>query len=123
MEKTKNNILLQTAKAILLAIIFNLAYVLLFAGVLKIFNLDNNTIKLINQVAKIIILLTVGIICISGEKKIIKGLLFGLLTLTISYIIFILLSSQAIVPKDLCIEIVFGTIVGTITGVVVKILK
>ena len=80
--------LVQIAKAVLLSILFCLAAVLIFSLILKFANLSDSVVKPVNQCIKAFAILFGCFFGIRGEKGWLKGLVAGLLTVMLTYLVF-----------------------------------
>ena len=123
MEKIKSKGALEVLKAILIAVILNLVFVLLFAALLKAVSLSDGAIKIVNQIAKVAIILISCLISVKSGKALWKCAIAGFAVLFLSYFIFNLLSHGTIVFLSLLTESAFGLIAGVISGVIVAMIR
>ncbi len=123
MENIKSKSALEVLKTVLIAVILNLAFVLLFAALLKVLTLSDGAIKIVNQVAKVVIILVSCLVSVKSGKALWKCAVAGFVVMVLSYFIFNLLSHGAIVFLSLLTEAIFGLVVGIISGVIVAMIR
>ena len=107
-----------TVKAILISVVFVLLGVLLFALTLKIFDFSSSVIKPVNQALKILSVFCGVMLCIRGEKGLIKGAIVGLFSIIITYLLFALMGGEGLFGAGFIIDIVFGAVIGAISGII-----
>ena len=76
----------QVAKAVLASVLISLVFVLVFTLIIQLFTLPANVVKPVNQVFKILSIIGGGLIFIRGEKGLIKGLIYGVISVLITYL-------------------------------------
>ena len=76
----------QVLKAVLASVLISLAFVLVFTLIIQLFSLPMNVVKPVNQVFKILSIIAGGLIFIRGEKGLVKGLLYGVIAVLLSYL-------------------------------------
>lgn len=113
----KDNIL-QVVKATLAAILFSLAFVLLFTLVIQLASLPSSVIKPVNQVFKILAIAVGGLIFIRGEKGIIKGVAAGLFSVLLTYVLFGIIGGSFSVSWTFALELLLGAACGAISGII-----
>ena len=107
-------------KGTLIALCISLVLVLVFAFLLKFTNIPDTAIIPINQVIKgVSIFLGVFI----GMKRLkemglLCGLLIGLSYTLLAFLVFSLLSGNFIIDLTLLTDLVFGTVIGAICGII-----
>ena len=82
----------QVLKAVLASVLISLAFVLVFTLIIQLFSLPMNVVKPVNQVFKIISIVAGGLIFIRGEKGLVKGLIYGVIAVLLTYLLFGLIS-------------------------------
>jgi putative membrane protein, TIGR04086 family len=115
--------LIQLGKGVLFSLIFTLLAILVFAAVVKVFELSDRTILMVNQVLKIIAILLGCMIGLKGEGCFWKGIIVGFVTALIGYVTFSLLSGEPLLRMSLLYESLFGVIVGGISGLICRTIK
>lgn len=112
-------------KGSVVALIITLISILLFAVVLKFFELSDGLIMPINQLIKIISIFFGVKVMLKNckEKGLIRGILLGVVYTLLSYLIFALLSRSFIFDLSVIFDILFGAAIGGICGVIVVNLK
>ncbi len=109
----------EVIKANIIALIVALAAVLLSALAVKLFNISDGAIPIINQVIK-----TVAIFmgCMLSLKKPnngwLRGLICGFIFVWVSYIVFSLLDNRFVFGLSLLNDCVLGTVAGMISGII-----
>ena len=121
MEKTlvnKKDYILNFFKALFSSLCMSLILILIFAFILKFVSVNDSTIKVINQIIKIISILY-GVIVLRKKDKhslFFKGLLIGLFYGVFAFLIFSMLSGNFIVDITTLNDIVFNSAIGAIIG-------
>lgn len=115
--QNNSSVALQCLKSVIIAVIFSLISVLVFAVILKIFSVSSSIIKPINYLIKCASVFLGCYFSISGEKGAIKGLVFGILIIVICFLLFSLLNCNFAFTLNLFWEVLFGGVVGFIAGV------
>lgn len=111
-------------KSVFFAILFTLVLILVFALIVKIFELGENVIRPVNQVIKVLsIFLGLFFGMKTREKGISKGFSAGVLFTMLSIAIFSFLSLQPIIDSGNLIEILIGAVTGAISGGIVLVIK
>lgn len=118
----RNNVF-QILKAILAAVIVSLALSLLFTVIIQLFTLPMTSVKPVNQVLKILSVAAGGIIFLRGDNGLIKGIIYGVAAVIITYFIYALISGALSVDWKFAIEIVLGAAAGGISGVIAVNIK
>lgn len=113
----------QVLKAVFAAVLFSLALVLIFTVIIQLFSLPLTVVKPVNQVLKILAIAAGGLIFIRGEKGLIKGVIHGLSSVVLTYLIFSLISMSFSVSWLFIVEILVGAVAGAISGVIAVNIK
>ena len=113
----------EVGKATGISLIFTLAAVLLFAFIIKIVSLDTSVIKPVNQFLKVISIFTGCYFSLNGRKGWIKGMLTGFFVILLTYFIFAIISGSIEFNWSVVLEIIFGSIIGGISGIITVNLK
>ncbi len=109
---------LQIIKATLAAAIFSLVCVLIFSFIIGLFSLSAGIVKPVNQVFKIIAIAIGGILFIRGGRGLIKGAIYGVCAVLVTYLLFAVISSSFAVSWLFALEIVLGAVAGAISGII-----
>ena len=83
---------LQVLKAVFAAVLFFMVFVLIFTVIIQLFSLPLEVVKPVNQVFKIISIAAGGLIFIRGEKGLLKGVIHGVASVVVTFLIFSLIS-------------------------------
>ncbi len=110
--------ILQVVKATLAALIFSLVFVIIFTLIIQLASVKASVIKPVNQVFKIIAVAVGGLLFIRGEKGFLKGAIAGLASVLLSYVLFGIIGGSFAVNWTFALEIVLGSAVGIITGII-----
>ena len=129
MEKTaklkNNNILMAILKGSLIAVVVSLVGILFFAFIIKMFGITDQFLKPVNQIIKgISILLGVfGGLKAYKEKGLVLGLVIGLVYTLLAFLVFSTLNGNFKFDKSLLTDVLFGGIMGAISGIIAVNLK
>lgn len=119
MDKTENKGgLTSIIKGVSTAVIVMLVGVLIFACVVKLAFLGQTVIKSVNQFIKILSIFLGCFFCISGKNGLIKGILIGVLSTVITYLIFAFIGGEIPFGTSFLVDLVFGLIVGGVSGII-----
>lgn len=113
----------QIAKAVLAAVLFSLIFVLIFTIIIQLFSLPTSIIKPVNQVFKILSVAAGGILFIRGDNGLIKGAIYGVFAVLITYFLYALIAMSFSVSWKLILEVLIGAVAGGISGVIAVNLK
>lgn len=124
MEKTKklkvnSNLLLSVLKGSIIAVSFSLVFILIFALLIKLFNISDSVITPVNQVLKII---SIFLGCLFALKKfpqrgLITGALIGIVYTIIAFLVFSALGRTFSLNLSLLNDIAFALIIGALCGI------
>ena len=112
-------------KGVLVALAISLVAILLFAFLLRWTNISDSLIAPVNQVIKGV---SIFLGVFFGLKKvkqngIINGLIIGFLYTIVAFLVFSLLDGAFCFDKSLLNDMLFGTIIGAICGIICVNLK
>lgn len=113
----------QIVKAAAAAVIISLAFVLIFTLIIQLFSLPLDAVKPVNQVFKIVSIAAGGLIFIRGDKGLIKGVIYGLAAVLVTYLLYGLISGSLAVSWKFAIEILLGVVAGGISGIIAVNIK
>ena len=106
-ENIKNSFLKESVKGGLLATLFSVLFVLLFAVIMRIFGIDSNLVEIVNIVIKILsVLFAIFIVVKNGEKILYKGIFIAICFLIASNLLSVVFGGQLMlgnVLKDIAI--------------------
>ncbi len=109
---------IQITKAVLAAVIFSLVCVLVFSLLLELFSISVTAVKPVNQVLKIVAIALGGILFIRGGRGLVKGVIYGLIAITATYLLFSIISSSFSVTWLFALEMALGAVAGGISGII-----
>jgi len=116
-ERLKGKIIPSVLRAVLTSLILSLTAVLIFAFILKFTNLNNATIKTVNQFVKAVCIFIGCYFSIREEKGLIKGgLAGGVFSFLVCLILGLIYGKLPNIGYFL-LEILFGIIIGVISGI------
>ena len=119
METERNEgFFFNVVKGVGTAIITALIGILVFAFIIKVAMLDDKVIKAVNQFLKILSVFLGCMYAIKGSKGLFKGGVVGVLAMLIVYLIFSLILGGMTFGTGFYIDLLFGLIVGSISGII-----
>lgn len=118
MEKSEGGGILSVIKGVGTAIIVTLVGVLIFAAVVKIASLGTGVIKAVNQFIKILSVFLGVSVSVRGKMGLVKGIAVGVCSTVITYLLFALIGGEVSFGTAFFIDLLFGLIVGGISGVI-----
>ncbi len=113
----------QIVKAAAAAVIISLLFVLIFTLIIQLFSLSAGAVKPVNQVFKILSIAAGGLIFIRGDKGLIKGAVYGLIAVIITYFLYAIIAQSLSVSWKFALEILLGIAAGAISGVIAVNIK
>ena len=123
-EVKKGTAIFETVKALIIAVILSLVSVLLAALVIKLFNLGNGAIPIINQVIKGVSILLGCLSAIkSKHNSWLKGIVIGILYIALSFVIFSLLDGEFSFGLGILNDVALGSITGLVSGILAGLKK
>ncbi|MDR0425906.1 MAG: TIGR04086 family membrane protein [Clostridiales bacterium] len=118
-NKKKSSYMLEMLKALVLSLIMTLVLILLAALLIMLCNLPDRAIPIINQAIKGISILVAALICFRlPSNGWIRGLVFGILYIALSEIVFALLNGGFTFGLHTLNDLAVGCITGLISGIV-----
>ena len=104
--------------------ILSLVLVLVAALVIKLFNLKDGLIPVLNQVIKGISILLGCLIAVKGKSNNwLKGLIIGILYIALAFVIFSLLDGEFSFGLHILNDIALGAVTGTVSGILAGLKK
>ena len=121
----KNGMIKPIIKGVSIALAISLVAILLFAFLLRWTNISDSLIAPVNQVIKGISIFFGVLFGLKKVKEngIINGLFIGLLFTILAFLVFSLLDGAFVFDRTLINDIIFGTIIGAICGIICVNLK
>ena len=113
----------QVAKSVLASVLISLAFVLIFTVFIQLFNLSSGVIRPVNQVFKILAVVGGGLLFIRGDKGLIKGAIYGVLAIFLTFLIFGAIAGTISMTWKFAVELLIGGVAGAITGVLAVNMK
>lgn len=114
---------LSVLKGVFFALITSLASVMIFALILKWFNLADSSIKPVNQVIKVLAIFVGCLIAVKGERKLLKGGAVGFFASVSEYIVFGAISKNLNFSAVFFIDVLFGVIIGVIFSLIFNLFR
>lgn len=123
--KASNNGLLSVLKGVLVGLCASMLGILLFAFVLRFTNVSDKIISPVNQVIKGVSIFLGVFVALKKHKKsgLLNGLLIGFLFTIVAFLVFSLLDGAFCFDRTFLNDIVFGSIIGGICGIICVNLK
>ncbi len=117
--------ILGVLKGVLVAVCVSIVGVLAFALVYKFVQMGDTTIKIVNQIIKVVsVVLGVNVALKPDRSKgAIKGLLVGAIYSVVAYAVFGLLSATFTFSLSILFDVLFAGLVGLIAGIFLVNLK
>lgn len=107
----------QAAKAVIAAVVFSLAAVLLFALVIKLFSVPSSAITVVTRIIKALAIAGGVILFVKDERGLLKGAAAGTLGAAVTYLIFAAIAGGKFSVLFLA-ELLFGAIIGGVAGII-----
>ena len=118
-SKQNSGAVLEFIKALIVAIIITFLLVLLFAVIIKFCNIDSEYIPIINQCIKTLSVFIAVLMCFSSRPNgWLRGFIFGILYVAVSFVIFSAFNTAFIFDISLLNDCAFGGVSGLISGII-----
>ncbi len=104
-------------KAALVSLLLSLVGAFAFAILLRVFNLSDKVVLPVNQVLKTIALFFGVLLCVRGEKGLLKGTLTGLFYAMLSYLAFSSIGGDFSLSWLVAVEVLFCMLAGALSGI------
>ena len=117
------NQLVSSLKGVVVALIFSLISVLIFALIIEISNVPLNAIKPINLVLKILAVFLGVLVGVKDNKPLIRGFILGAIIIFVSFLLFGTIGGEISFSLGFLWELLLGGFIGAISGVVALGLK
>ena len=123
-SKLKNSYWWGILRGALISVSLSLMLILLFALVIKFLNINESWILPINQIIKIVSIFVGTLFAFNNKTKgFIKGFAIGLIYTILSYLVFSILVGKFAFTLTSFSDMVFGGIIGGISGIIVVNIK
>ncbi len=103
--------------AFIFSVVFFTALSFLHILIIELFSLPTTIAKPVNQFVKAISLFSAGLLCLGGDKGLLKGALFGVL-FAIALLIFTVCFTGGVSFLVVVVEVVFSSLIGALSGIV-----
>ena len=113
----------QILKAAFASITASLVFVLIFTLIIQLFSLPMGAVKPVNQVLKILSIAVGGLIFVRGEKGWLKGIIYGLIAVVATFLLYGAIAHSLQFSWKFIIEILLGVACGAITGIIAVNIK
>ncbi len=123
MQSDMSRAAVEVGKSIGVAAVFTLAAVLIFALLIKIFSIGSSIIVPVNQVIKMLAVFLGCFVCLRPTRAVLKGAVSGIGVILLTYFLFAVIGGAISFGWGNILDIVFGAIVGAISGIVCTLVK
>lgn len=125
LKNDKNKLLSVVLKGVVVGLCVALVGILLFAFVLRFTSVSDKIIAPVNQVIKGVSIFLGVFLGLKNHKTngLLSGLSIGLLFTVIAFLVFSLLDGNFVFDKTFFSDIIFGSIIGAICGIICVNLK
>lgn len=115
----RKNTISQIVKGCLVALSVSVIGILVFAVVLRFLSLNDLTIKIVNQIIKVLSVLLGVMISLKKDKTkgLIKGSIVGIIYTLSSYLLFSILVATFSFGLSIIYDMIFSGVVGLVSGV------
>lgn len=96
----------------------SLIAVIIFAFALYVTPLSDGIIKTVNQIIKVVSVFFACVFCLRGRLGYLKGGIVGLAVFVLTYLVFALFVGAKVFSGGFVTDLVFGTLVGVISGII-----
>ena len=90
---------------------------------IQLFSRTLGAVKPVNQVFKILSIVVGGLIFIRGDKGWLKGIIYGLIAVIVTYLLYGAIAHSLSISWKFAIEILLGVVSGAITGIIAVNIK
>ena len=124
-DKKQSALLMAVLKGVVVGLCVSLVGILLFAFILRFTSISDNVIAPVNQVIKGVSIFFGVFVGLKKCKKngLLSGFLIGLLYTIVAFLVFSILDGAFYFDRTLVNDIVFGSIIGAICGIICVNLK
>ena len=123
-ELKKSTAVVEIIKALIIAVILSLVLVLVAALVVKLFNISDGVIPILNQVIKGVSILLGCVIALKSRPGCwLRGIIIGILYIALAFVIFSLLDGEFVFGVGNLNEVALGSITGLVSGILAGLKK
>lgn len=121
----KSNLFLTILKGVVAGLCVSLVGILIFAFVLRFTSISDKVITPVNQVIKGVSIFFGVFVAMKKYRQngLLTGLLIGLLFTIVAFLVFSLLDGSFVFDRTLVNDIIFGSVIGAICGIICVNLK
>ena len=125
LKNEKNKLFSVVLKGVLVGLCVALVGILLFAFLLRFTSISDKFISPVNQVIKGVSIFAGVFLGMKKHKTngLLSGLLIGFLFTVVAFLVFSLLDGAFVFDKTFLSDLIFGTIIGSICGIICVNLK
>lgn len=123
MRGAKKEAAAEVGKSVCIAAIVTLAAVLVFALLVKLFSIGSGAITAVNQVIKAVAIFVGCMVCVKPGRGLLKGLVSGVAVIILTYFLFAILAGEIAFGWTNVLDLVFGALVGAVSGFVAGFFK
>ena len=109
--------LLSFMKGVIVALLFSIVAVLIFAAIISAFNLSSGVIKPVNVLIKIVSVSVGVFIAVRGDKGLLKGALLGVIITVLALTLFSIIGGESAFTSSIIWELLLGAAIGAISGI------
>ena len=109
--------LLSFIKGVIVALLFSIVAVLIFAAIISAFNLSSGVIKPVNVLIKIVSVSVGVFIAVRGDKGLLKGALLGVIITVLALTLFSIIGGESAFTSSIIWELLLGAAIGAISGI------
>lgn len=114
-----SNVLFDYLKGLIISILTSLLLIIIFALMLKWFDISETVIIPVTFVIKYLSVILGALIAVKGNSKgLLKGSLFGLIYIVVAFLVFSLLSKSFSLDLTTLLDVVSSVLVGAIVGII-----
>lgn len=118
-ELSNENVALSFLKGLIVSLLISFALVILFAFCLKWFDIGENYIFVGTMIIKAISAMLGAMVAIKSKSKgLVKGVLFGIIYISIAFIVFSFLAGSFAFDGQTALDFLASAIIGGIVGVI-----
>ena len=123
-ELKKSTAVVEIIKALIIAVILSLVLVLVAALVVKLFNISDGVIPILNQVIKGVSILLGCVIALKSRPGCwLRGIIIGILYIALAFVIFSLLDGEFVFCVGILNVVALGSITGMVSGILAGLKK
>lgn len=116
------NFFFQSVKCAVVSTVICVLFAVILAAVAGIFSVSSAAVKIIGSAAKILVLFLGSLICLHGEKRLLKGVLAGVVFAFLTYCFFAAISSSGFSSRML-LSLLLGAVAGGAAGLLSSFVK